>query len=61
MSDLVSVMILDEGSNKELLWKPERKNRWDSEGGRRMIKWCLWRTEGKRERCKPKDLTLIQD
>lgn len=50
MSDLVSVMILDEGSNKELLWKPERKNRWDSEGGRRMIKWCLWRTEGKRER-----------
>lgn len=45
MSDLVNVMILSEGSNKELLQKPERKNRWDSEVARRMVKWCLWRME----------------
>lgn len=62
LSDLVNVMVLSEGSNKELLQKPERKNRRDSEVARRMVMWCLWRMEWKeRKRWDPKDVTLIQD
>lgn len=53
LSDLVNVMTLGEACDKELLEKPERTNRWDSEARGKMIKWYLWKITPEKKRCDP--------